>query len=160
MAVGVKRKKGNRVILSLQYESQTAFLEAFERYGTIGKACEAAGCSRTRVYDWRRGDVQGFAGRWELSRHRWRETLEDRMISRLEDPQGNRGSDILLMFALKGAYPEKYKDTVVVTDNSAKDLIARLRASPVVEKGVEGREVEGEFKALPGAVGNGVKEGE
>ena len=69
------------------------------------------------------------------------------MIARLEDPQGNRGSDILLMFALKGAYPEKYKDTVVVTDTSAKDLIAKLRAIPKKEL-----EVAGEFKELSGEV--------
>ena len=148
MAVTEKRK---RVIDSLQYESQTAFLEAYEKYGTVGKACEASGSSRSRVYVWRKEDIQGFAGRWELSRHRWRETLEDRMIARLEDPQGNRGSDILLMFALKGAYPEKYKDTVVVTDTSAKDLIAKLRAIPKKKE----LEVAGEFKELPGEVKTG-----
>ena len=69
MTVTEKRK---RVIDSLQYESQTAFLEAYERYGTVGKACEASGSSRSRVYIWRKEDIQGFAGRWELSRHRWR----------------------------------------------------------------------------------------
>ena len=58
------------------------------------------------------------------------------------------------MFEESGVYledPEKYKDTVVVTDTSAKDLIAKLRAIPKKKE----LEVAGEFKELPGEVKTG-----
>jgi len=141
MLKGAERRLETR--RKMRIEKQDAFLKAFVKFGTVAYAVEAAGCSRKSIYNWDHDDQEGFKERFELARHEWREKLERRMIERLEDPEGNRGSDVLLMFALKGAYPEKYKDAVVVTDSSAKDLIARLRVIKPAPA-----EIEGDFRAI------------
>jgi len=108
-------------------EKQRLFLEHFAKCGTVLHAAEGAGLERTTIYWWDTHDHLGFKQRWEQARHSYREAAEKLMDERLTDPTGNRGSDILLMFKLKALYPEKYKDAVVVTDDTAKDLLDRLR---------------------------------
>ena len=54
--------------------------------------------------------------------------VEGLIDSRLANPEGNRGSDILLMFKAKAEMPEKYREEVKIVDTSAtKDLLAELR---------------------------------
>ncbi len=48
------------------------------------------------------------------------------MNQRLTDPKGNRGSDILLMFSLKAEAPDKYREAVVVGDDTAKQVLEKL----------------------------------
>ena len=50
------------------------------------------------------------------------------MHERLADPAGNRGSDVLLIFALKAVRREKYGDNGQPDDEAARELIKELRA--------------------------------
>ena len=48
------------------------------------------------------------------------------MWERINDPKGNRGSDILLMFALKAHWPDKYREAVVVGDDTARQVLDKI----------------------------------
>ena len=63
------------------------FLEALAQNGIVGLACDIAGIGRRTVYEWRSAD-DAFAAR----------------------RRAFGGSDTLLIFLLKGIYPEKYRD--------------------------------------------------
>ena len=58
----------------------------------------------------------------------FKETLERRMLERLDDHKGNRGSDVLLMFALNAHDPGKYRPNATPVDDSAKEMLKGLKA--------------------------------
>lgn len=118
-----------------QLERQNSFLLAFAELGTIRHAVEAAEIVRQSVYDWDRGNVQGFSQRLEQARCDYREKLERLMFERLESGKANPVTEI---FALKGAWPEKYGDRVTVQDDTSRDMLSILRARPGSTVVIEG----------------------
>jgi hypothetical protein len=104
-------------------EAQERFLEAYATHGTIQAARREAGVGRTIVWLWERDDYLGFRERYRVAREEHRDHLEDILFNRLEDP---KCPPLLVVFALNGAYPEKYK-SVTVIDDTGKDLLAELR---------------------------------
>ena len=111
------------------WDRQELFLTAFRECGRIGKAANAVGLTRWATNRWLEGDVFGFRERMKLAHADYCETQVEGLIdSRLANPEGNRGSDILLMFKAKAEMPEKYREEVKIVDTSAtKDLLAELR---------------------------------
>ena len=97
----------------LQYESasiekrriwdcQEAFLATFRTCRRVDKSAEAVGLTRSAHDNWMRADTFGYRARLKSAHADWREAhIEGEIDSRLSDPQGNRGSDVLLMFAAK-----------------------------------------------------------
>ena len=127
-------------------EKQDRFLKLFAQHGNVAQTAAGCGVGRSTIYAWERDDYLSFAKRWEQARHAYREAAEAQMDARLADPTGNRGSDILLMFKLKALWPDKYREAVVVVDDTAKRLLDRLgrgRARKDAGVGEEGREGEG-----------------
>ena len=114
------------------WDAQERFLAAFPDpklgVGTVLHTCRATDVGRATVYEWRTGDVFGFAARFDDARQDWRESLERIAMDRITDPQGNRGSDVLLMAMLNAAWPGKYKQQEVV-DTTARDLIREVKAA-------------------------------
>ena len=105
-------------------EKRQKFLDALAQTCNITKACEISGIGRASVYDWR-GEDEGFAKDWKKALEIGSELLEDEAVRRaregVEEPvyQGGRlvghvrkYSDTLLIFLLKGAKPEKYRENV------------------------------------------------
>ena len=131
-------------VKKLQLESQDAFLKAYAEVGTVRHAVEASGNSRSTVYLWDREDAQGFSKRYELARHDYHEKLERLMFARLESGKANPVTEI---FALKGAWPEKYGDRITVQDDTSRDMLSILRARP----GSRVEVIEGTAKELPPA---------
>jgi hypothetical protein len=84
---------------------QKAFLAALENTGSVTTAAEAAGIKRWNAYDAKRGD-QEFAAAWEQALDVSADTLEDEARKRAFD-----GSDVLLMFLLKGLRPQKWRES-------------------------------------------------
>ena len=80
------------------------FLEALAQNGIVGLACDIAGIGRRTVYEWRSAD-DAFAARWYDALQAAGERLEAEARRR-----ATSGSDTLLIFLLKGIYPEKYRD--------------------------------------------------
>ena len=125
--VGQKKPPHTDRFKSEQHSSQDAFLSAYATTGGVSSACRASGVGRATVYDWERADTQGFVKRFESARFVFRESLEQQMYDRLSDPTGNRGSDVLLIFALKAVWGDKYKDNIVLADDTSKEMLAQLR---------------------------------
>jgi len=74
-----------------------------------------------------RTDALGFRERMHQAQEAFADYLEELGRKRLEQPEGNRGSDVLLMFFLNGLRPHKYRPNPPMTDETAKDLVAELR---------------------------------
>ena len=98
---------------------QEAFLEQYAKCGKLIRAAEAAGMTIWAVEYWQKQDLYEFNHRLEIAHRRYGETIEVMIDDRLETPQGNRGSDPLLMFKAKAEMPEKYREDVKVIDQGA-----------------------------------------
>jgi hypothetical protein len=71
----------------------------------------------------------------EQAHQRHVEYWESLMDERLQNPKGNRGSDVLLMFKLKAEKPEKYREEVkVVGIEASKQMMDRLREMATRER--------------------------
>lgn len=126
-----------RVKQSLQtLKKREKFLEALAEVGNVTQAAALAGAGRASVYEWRAADVE-FAEAWEAALDAAADKLEQeawrRATQGIDEPvhyQGQRVdmvrrySDTLLIFLLKGARPEKYKD--VVTTQQQINLAIKL----------------------------------
>ena len=84
---------------------QEAFLEQYAKCGKLIRAAEAAGMTIWAVEYWQKQDLYEFNRRLEIAHRRYGETIEVMIDDRLETPQGNRGSDPLLMFKARQKCP-------------------------------------------------------
>lgn len=109
------------------WTDQEHFLAQYGKCGTIMRAAEATNVSRETVRRWQRANKLGFAERFDLARERFREELEEIAFERLRDPQGNRGSDVLLITMLNAHWPEKYRPNAQPEDQAALRLMSMLR---------------------------------
>lgn len=87
-------------------EKREAFLTILSNGGTVKEAREAAGISRSSIYDWRKAD-EDFAAAWDHAYEEGTDELETEAVRRAKD-----GSDTLMIFLLKARRPEKYRDNV------------------------------------------------
>jgi len=134
------------IVKKQRRQRMSAFLAAYAEVGTIRKACRVVGVDRKTVYNWLRGDVEGFKELFELANHSYRESLEDMARERLENPQGNRGSDVLLISQLNARWPERYRANTEGRDQSAKEALQEIRDMHKAWKAkLEAESVEGEL---------------
>lgn len=113
-------------------DRQRLFLSHFADLGTIRYAAKASGIGRTCHYDWLAGD--DYRKAFESAKDQAVESLEHEAIERAKgwlepvlDKDGNhvgdrrKYSDVLLIFLLKGALPEKYRENSKVEHSVSKD---------------------------------------
>ncbi len=84
---------------------QKAFLAALENTGSVTAAAEAGKISRVQVYHTKKVDIE-FARQWDEALDMAADTLEDEARLRAFN-----GSDVLLMFMLKGTRPQKWRES-------------------------------------------------
>jgi hypothetical protein len=84
---------------------QKAFLAALENTGSVTTASEAAGIKRWNAYDARRTD-KDFASAWDQALEIGADLLADEARRR-----AFAGSDVLLMFLLKGLQPQRWRES-------------------------------------------------
>lgn len=128
-------------------EKELAFLIALAETCNVTSACKAADIARNSAYLWR-GDEAGFAAKWEYALQIGVGSLEDEAVRRAkegtDEPVFYKGvecgvirkySDTLLIFLLKGAKPEKYReryDTAPADSaNRLTELITAMKSGPV-----------------------------
>lgn len=117
---------------------QRAFLAAYRELGNIKSAAIAAGCDRSHVYQWRRDDPEFVTAMAEAAEEAI-ETLEAearrRAVEGTVRPVFHQGhecggvreySDTLLIFLLKGAKPDKYRDNHAVNVSGQIDATVNL----------------------------------
>jgi len=98
------------------------FLEYLRQTCNVTKACELSRISRRSAYEWR-ADDESFRADWQKALEIATDLLEDEAVRRAKDgvdrPVYQGGelvghvreySDTLLIFLLKGAKPEKYRE--------------------------------------------------
>lgn len=116
------RQQRDPLFGEIRHPKKRLFLEAFVKTGHITMACRAVGIDRSTEWVWRKRDPQ-FAALREIAGQLAVESLEDEARRRAVDGTLEpvyaggrvcgwvpRYSDTLLMFLLKGLYPEKYRD--------------------------------------------------
>jgi hypothetical protein len=109
-----------------EHPKKTAFLAAYAECGVISRACKIADIGRTTYYDWMDSDSSFVAAFGEAHAHAV-ESMEAearrRAIEGWDEPVFHEGSvcgykrkfsDTLLIFMLKGAKPETYRDSLSV----------------------------------------------
>lgn len=106
----------------ISHPKKRAFLVAYSELGNRTQAAKAAGIDRRNHSNWMRGDGE-YRTAFEEAHQQACETLEEearrRAVDGVEEPVHYKGekvdtvkkySDTLLMFLLKGALPEKYRE--------------------------------------------------
>jgi hypothetical protein len=84
---------------------QPAFLIALEKTGSVTEAARVAGIDRAKSYHYKRTDEK-FAALWDQALDIAADSLEDEARKR-----AFAGSDVLLMFLLKGIRPQKWRES-------------------------------------------------
>jgi hypothetical protein len=94
-------------------ETRAKFLSLLSEIGNVTQAAAGTGIGRASVYEWRDDDA-AFARDWDQARRLGAEGLED--IARA---RAAAGSDLLLMFLLKGAMPDRYRERSTIDVNQS-----------------------------------------
>ena len=111
------------------WDKQERYLATFRMTGVVGEGAKAAGVTYEAPAYWSNHDLLRFKARYEVAKQAFAtDVLERTMFDRIADPAGNRGSDILLIFALKAHKAEKYRDDNKPIDDSAKMVLNKLLA--------------------------------
>jgi hypothetical protein len=92
----------------IQHAKKRAMLGAMAHCLSVTKACEQTGVTRKTHYEWCHTDTL-YAAAVMQARALGAEWLEDMAIKRATE--GDHPSDTLLIFLLKGAKPEQYRET-------------------------------------------------
>ena len=110
------------------WQHQETFLLAYPVAGNILAASIAVHMSDRQVRRWVEFDVLGFRSRLEYAEKQHREHLEELMFRALEraEPKDILNHPILAIFALKGAWPDRYRDAAIQTDDTAKEILAQI----------------------------------
>lgn len=81
------------------------FLEELSKAQSVSAAARSCAVSRTALYNLRENDSE-FAAAWDDAIEQGVDALEDEAVRRALS-----SSDTLMIFLLKGARPEKYRET-------------------------------------------------
>jgi hypothetical protein len=134
------------------WNRQELFLAAYARVGKRSRAAKEAGITIWCVDNWVRTDVYSITKRMQQAHQQYVESLEQLMDERLRNPQGNRGSDVLLMFKLKAEAPQKYREEVkVVGIEASKQMMDKLRELAAKDReraALEAPAVEGVYQEV------------
>jgi hypothetical protein len=134
-------------------KKQEAFCAALRQRGNVQDACEATGIARRTAYQWRSDDTD-FAAAWDEALDEAADRMEReafrRAVEGTNEPVYHQGqevgavrkySDTLLIFLLKAARPEKYRERTEtrhtgLTPDEAKNLPDEELAAKLKAKGL------------------------
>ena len=107
---------------------QDRFLKAFESEGVISRAAAMAGIKPSTVSSWRKKDI-AFMEEMDRARLVHNDKLEEMLFDLIGEMHSNldyKANPTLLIFALNGANPQKYKG-LTQTSSDAKDVLSEFR---------------------------------
>jgi hypothetical protein len=134
-------------------KKQEAFFDALRRCGNVQEACAAASIARSTAYQWRDASPE-FAAGWDEALDEAADRMEReafrRAVEGTNEPVFHQGqevgavrkySDTLLIFLLKAARPEKYRERTEtrhtgLTPDEAKNLPDEELAAKLKAKGL------------------------
>jgi hypothetical protein len=132
---------------------QDRFLIAFADVGVITKACKAAGTTTGTVDKWKKQDIL-FLERYNEAQRIHNDKLEGMLFDLIGEMHKNldyKANPTLLIFALNGAMPTKYKG-VAQSTNDARDIITEWRKARREEISKPGEKEQVEPDLLKSAV--------
>jgi hypothetical protein len=98
-------------------------------------AAEAVGIHRGTVNKWISADLYSFKKGMDLAHDDYCDWIQGIIRDRIANPQGKRGSDVLVMFAATAERPEKYREEVkVIGMEASKQMLDRLREMAMKER--------------------------
>ena len=112
-------KHDTRSLQPSSMERMKTFCEAFSVSGSVTKGAAVAGVSRATVRNWEREDRDGFRQLLRDAQAAYSDKLESMALERVEHPEGNRGSDTLLIALNNANNPDEWRGnsmTVEVPD--------------------------------------------
>ena len=132
---------------------QRRFLIAYAELGVITKAASAAKISSVTVHKWRKYDIM-FLEKMNEAQQSHNDKLEGMLFDLVGEMHKNldyKANPTLLIFALNGAMPTKYKG-VAQSTNDARDVIAEWRKARREEISKPGEKEQVEPDLLKSAV--------
>ena len=142
----------NGVLVPSTVDKMAAFCESFGKVGTVTKAAVAADISRETVRKWEREDINGFREQLRDAQAAYQDYLEGLALTRVENPEGNRGSDTLLIALNNANNPDKWRgnQASIVVEDSVLQALVMLQALDT-----SGRDAKGQPAPDPGNVVEG-----
>ena len=101
--------------------NQELFITAFGVKGTVLGACKESGVSRASYYNWFNKNINNFRDKMPVAKEIYRESVHEILLGRLRDQKPD-SNHVLLIFEMKGLWPERYGDRGV-TDESVKQVM-------------------------------------
>jgi hypothetical protein len=133
------------------WDTQQRFLRRYAERGKFVLSAADIGISIQAIYKWQKADKFSFNKRFELAYQAYRESLEEQMDEFIRDTKHN--SQIIQIFRLKAAWPEKYREDVKPQSADAGrqllDKLTEMARKEIEErKRLEEGSVEGEYRDL------------
>jgi len=119
---------------------QDAFLAAYILIGSVKGAAEAVPVPRATVMKWSSSNTLGFKERYLEAQEDFRESLQDMAMDRVKN-QKPGDNPVLLITMLNAHWPEKYRRTGYLADNSAKEIMGEWKKWAKENKKNSGKEV-------------------
>ena len=123
------------------YRKQSKFLKCYSETRSKSVSATYAGVSQSSISNWIRDNYLEFEERYEEADLAFCEGLEQLALERvrLQDAKSN---PVLLIALLNANLPNKYRPTVVMTDETSKSVLSELRKIAKETPVLESKEVE------------------
>jgi len=120
----------NGVLTRSVDQRQADFCAALGKLGSITKAASLAGVSRETIRLWERDDRSGFRQKLRDAHATYADMLESMALERVQNPEGNRGSDTLLIALNNANNPDKWRgnQASLVVEDSVLQALTSLQA--------------------------------
>ena len=109
-----------------QWRRQTKYLTTYQETRSKTLSATSAGVSYRTTMKWQSSNEFGFTERLEDADFMFCENLEQLALDRVK-MQDAKANPVLLITLLNANLPQKYRPSVVVTDDAAKDVLSQLR---------------------------------
>ena len=135
-----------------QWRRMTKYLNCYAETRSKTVSATAAGVSYRTAMKWQSNNEFGFTERFEDADILFCENLEQLALDRVK-MQDAKANPVLLITLLNANLPQKYRPTVVMSDDTAKDVLKELRTiaketpDPVPDSSISGNGSE-EVSAL------------
>ena len=108
------------------YKKQSKFLKCYSETRSRSVSASYAGVSQSSISKWVSEDYLEFSERFEEADTVFCEGLEQLALERVK-MQDAKSNPVLLITLLNANLPNKYRPTVVMTDDTAKSVLSELR---------------------------------
>ena len=109
-----------------QWRRQTKYLIAYQETRSKSVAAITSGVTYRTAMKWQKDNEFGFTERLEEADLIFCEGLEQLALERVR-MQDAKANPVLLITLLNANLPNKYRPTVVMNDDTAKDVLSQLR---------------------------------